>query len=252
MNVALCLSGLMRNWQEAYDPLKQYLLDPLQPDVFIYTWSEVGYYAGKGLYLPETSEGFVQLADHDRGFLNNGELIDAGNILQAYKPVRFHIEDFSRYESHFKDKAKFFQNAFTRPLNTVSQSFGINHVLGMVPNLYHYDVIVRMRPDLFLEGNPFEMIQNISRTSFYTNRARNKRGTGTGDAIQISTPGLMDKFGPNMWYHLEKYYGEQGNISCPHLFVQSCLKEIGAEHHELSIGSRVSHSRSGIPYTESV
>src|SRR6267154_192419 len=49
--IALCLSGQMRAYRLCHNSLKQYLLDPLQPDIFIHTWSN------SGLALPTRESG---------------------------------------------------------------------------------------------------------------------------------------------------------------------------------------------------
>jgi hypothetical protein len=40
MRVALCLSGLCRNWDEAYPPLKETILDRYDPDIFVSVWDK--------------------------------------------------------------------------------------------------------------------------------------------------------------------------------------------------------------------
>lgn len=42
MKIALCISGQMRTFERAYPSIKRHILDPLSPDVFIHTWSDIG------------------------------------------------------------------------------------------------------------------------------------------------------------------------------------------------------------------
>lgn len=42
MKTALCISGQMRTYERAYPFIKKHLLDPLSPDVFIHTWTDLG------------------------------------------------------------------------------------------------------------------------------------------------------------------------------------------------------------------
>lgn len=40
MIAALCLSGHLRTWDETFPGLDEFILQPLQPDVFIHTWDQ--------------------------------------------------------------------------------------------------------------------------------------------------------------------------------------------------------------------
>jgi hypothetical protein len=245
MKVALVLTGLMRGWKKAYPSFKQYVLDRYETDVYIDTWSEVGWYTGKS-YLPETPEGFVKLAEGDKGFHPSGELIDASKILDVYKPVSFYIDDFSRFEYQIELISNQFERAFTRPKNTVAQAFKvINGVAQLAANSDNsYDVVVRARPDIVLEHDPGQFNPDV----FLTLPSRNKRGRGTGDSIQIGSATNIQLYA-EMFYELESLYATIG-YSCPHEFASSWITRNHLPWHEMSVGAHITHSPSGQAYQE--
>ena len=44
MKVAIVLTGHMRHWKEVLPNFKQRFIDKYNPDIFINTWSEEGWY----------------------------------------------------------------------------------------------------------------------------------------------------------------------------------------------------------------
>ena len=42
MKIALILTGQLRTYKSTYNNLKKFIIDELQPDIYISTWSEVG------------------------------------------------------------------------------------------------------------------------------------------------------------------------------------------------------------------
>jgi hypothetical protein len=247
MKVALVLTGLMRCWEQAYPVFKTLFMDRYETDVYIHTWSEVGYYTGKG-YLPEEN-GFVKTVPGERGFHASGQLIDATAIMAAYNPKKFVIEDYSLYEPKFEEEAKKYPNAYTRPKNTLAQAYKIQEGVQLLPPRMDYDLTVRARPDIVLEHDP-----GIFDPQFiYTLPSRNKAGRGTGDSIQIGSPHAINAFG---WYQYVRipYYYERDGISCPHLYTQSAIEDVMDycdedcfyTWQEMQCGAHVAHSPNGI------
>ncbi|MDD5274918.1 MAG: tetratricopeptide repeat protein [Methylovulum sp.] len=43
LNVALCISGQLRGYKAAFASVKKAIVEPLQPDIFVHTWKDVGF-----------------------------------------------------------------------------------------------------------------------------------------------------------------------------------------------------------------
>lgn len=238
MKVALVLTGLMRCWEQAYPVFKTLFMDRYDTDVYIHTWSEVGYYTGKG-YLPEEN-GFVKTVPGERGFHASGELIDANKIIQTYHPISITVDDFTRLEPAFETRAEHFKKAYTRPKNTIAQSYkALMGVQSLVSN--GYDIIIRARPDIVLENDPGQLHPYM----FYTLPSKNKVGKGTGDSILIGPAPAVVSFYQTHHSHLEVFYDRLG-VSCPHMFIEETLKPYSHVWQEMQCGAHVAHSPNGI------
>lgn len=252
---ALVLTGMSRCWEQAYPAMKENFLDRLECDVFIDIWSEKGYYSGKG-YLPEKN-GFVDTTPNEKGFFDSGELVDANKIMEIYKPKILHIQDFSQIESFFEHEKEYFKNAYTRPKNTLAQSYKMYTGSNMAHEYNSmffqqtgtYDIMVRARPDIVLEH--LIPIDLLTSGHFLTLPSRNKNNRGTGDSIQIGNFNQMVSFNRSMWTRRKTIYDEL-EISCPHLFVEHILKSIINRDSILQwielhgIGAHVAHSPTGL------
>lgn len=251
MKIALCLSGLSRLWEVPHQQsFKPFFLDRHDCDVFIHTWSSRGWYSGKQ-YLPDTQEGFARTTEKDTGFKPDSELLNLDDMLKAYKPVSFRVEDFARYETFFDEKAQKTPNGYTRPKNTIIQAWNAMRVLELVKDYkryanVEYDLVVRARPDILLENDPGTPDPHY----LWTLPSRNKKNQGTGDSIQISNWPNALKFAA--YYHsIEYLYHQCGQISCPHHYATKWIELNQIPWQELRIGAQVKHSVSGVPYAES-
>jgi hypothetical protein len=237
MKVALVLTGLMRCWEKALPVFKQLVIDRYDADVYIHTWSEVGYYTGKG-YLPQEN-GFVKTVEGERGFHASGELIDANAIMQAYNPVAFAIEDFTKFDARFTAEAERFPNGLTRPKNTLCQAYKAYMGASLLP-LNTYDIVVRARPDIVLEHDTGTFLYD----TFLTLPSRNSRNQGTGDSIQIGSQADIETY-CQMYQHIDELYDELG-YSCPHDYAALWIRKHGFNWQEMPVGAHVAHSPRGI------
>ena len=71
MRVALCLTGLLRCYREAWPSINAVLAQPLRADIFVHTWSDIGY------WVPGDSTV-------TRGFQETGITADAASLQAFY------------------------------------------------------------------------------------------------------------------------------------------------------------------------
>lgn len=243
MKLALCLTGLMRCWKDSFPSIKENILDKYETDVFISTWSEVGYYTGKG-YLPEVG-GFVVTKQGEKGFYESGELINSAEIFDLYRPKILHVENFTDFEPIAEQRKEYFKNAWTRPKNTISQAYMMYRGVQQI-QMYQqisdttYDIVFRTRPDITFKAP----LQPLEKNVFYTLAAKNKNGGGTGDWFQIGSQEQIENFTTFFYSKLETMYDVQG-VSCPHLYVQNTIQSLALPWKELHTKIVMNHSPTG-------
>lgn len=247
--MAICLTGLARGWKRSYPLFKQYMIDRYDVDVFINIRSEVGWYTGRKAYLPESPGGFVNVAATDRGFHDSGEIVDVKDMIETYNPVTVRVENFDNYCELFKEEAKNFPKAYTRPAGTIAQSWMAHRGFELVQDHVglrqaKYDIVVRARPDVTFEQDPGIWDLN----TVYTLPSRNRINQGTGDSVQIGSYAQIETLA-NMYFHIPELYGVLG-VSCPHMYMAQWIRENRLPWKEMPIGAHVEHSQSGIVYAE--
>src|ERR1700748_740443 len=102
LRTALLLTGHLRCWQMVFPNFKQMVLDRYQPDVFITTWSDEGY------WVPQ--EGATGLHQHSPA-------VNVEAVYAAYKPIRLIVEDVDPFLPIFAERVKPFLNYYHRPRN---------------------------------------------------------------------------------------------------------------------------------------
>jgi|688.fasta_scaffold64841_2 hypothetical protein len=70
MKVALCISGLSRTYKESFDSLHKYIIEKLNPDIFISTWHDSNNNAFNELYKPLSFESEIYNEDTFNKFVN--------------------------------------------------------------------------------------------------------------------------------------------------------------------------------------
>ena len=228
MKVALLLTGHMRCWEQVFPNTKQHIIDRYNPDVFIDTWDSEAYWD------PHSQKGITE----------NGPKLDISAIEDAYKPVCMNVENYGDYESNFSERAKQFTNFYHVPKNQISMWFKVGR--GMLSVEEHmmltgktYDVIIRMRPDLFLN----ESLPEFDPNQFYTLGYKNHMGQGTSDMIQVGNFFTMSLFCKTL-YHLPQLYKETG-LLCPHVISEHFIKRLGIPWKEFMINKTLMHTPLG-------
>lgn len=113
MNVALCFSGKLGEWERTKDSISSNIINLLKPDIFLFTW----------------------------------ESEDYRNFIKYYNPIRFSILDFNNHKSKMKSQTIEYW-AGLKPM-----TFGMKKVFGVLNDYIklhkkNYDLVIRLRPDL--------------------------------------------------------------------------------------------------------
>ena len=103
----------------------------------------------------------------------------------------------------------------------------------------HYDLVIRMRPDLVFKKH----LPNFNNNKFYTILHRNHVGQGTGDMFQVSNQWLMTMFG-NISVILPQLYKETG-ILCPHIVSEHMFRALQMPWEEFEIERMLMHTPMG-------
>ena len=253
MKIALVLTGHMRVYQPGWESFRKYFINPFGRetfDVFIHTWSDTGFYTGRG-YLKPREDGFIRTEKGELGFWPTGEISQEA-ITALYKPVKMVVDKYESYNHIFEKQKERYVNAYTRPKNTLSQFFKIMMGCDMMkqyaanvkgPIGSEYDFVIRTRPDLVLQAPLPEMRTGV----FYANQGGNSRGKGIGDQLHISSLEQMMTFS-SLYAHVDALYDQLG-YSCPHAYSQLWLEMNKIPYERISTPMYIMHGPHG-PYKE--
>jgi hypothetical protein len=170
--------------------------------------------------------------------------LDITAVEQAYKPVCMNVERFEEFEENFLTRAKQFETFYHVPKNQVSMWFKVGR--GMLSVEEHmmlsgktYDLVIRMRPDLYFN----ESLPDFNPDKFYTLGYKNHMGQGTSDMIQVGNFFTMSLF-CKVSYHLPHLYKETG-LLCPHVISEHFIRRLGLPWEEFMINKTIMHTPLG-------
>lgn len=207
LRVALCISGQMRTFRQCHRGLKKHVLDPLNPDVFVHTWSNSGYTHHLKQLMEEMGRvGEFEVAE---------ERVTYETLDDLYAPSKAVIEDFDpsyTYELEGKSVPESLKQA--EP----------NHCKGALPmyfkikrcndlkstweqeHNFKYDLVIRLRPDLmFQESIPAEVIEQ--RDILWYEEGGGNPSYQFNDKFALSNSEFMDYY-TSVWDHLDEYWRE--------------------------------------------
>lgn len=228
MNVALVLTGHLRCWEQVFPNTKEAIIDRWNPDVFIHAWDEQAWWS------PHSKEGFVA----------NSPKIDISAVNEAYRPTSFITEDFEPYRAGFEAHAEMYENHYHVKRNIISMFYKIHKGVELMNDYTmrtgkHYDLVIRMRPDLVFKQH----LPDFDPNKFYTIQHRNHVGLGTGDMFQASNPWYMTIFS-NIGTILPLIYKQTG-ILCPHIVSEQFFKSMNLPWEEFPIERLLMHTPAG-------
>jgi hypothetical protein len=148
MRVAVVLTGHLRCWKQVFPNFKEKIIDRYNPDIFIHTWDEEGW------WIPGDKQ-------NEKGFFEGTPEIIDQEVIDAYKPLYFVKEYWSDFNKHFEQCATYFENFAHRPKNILSMYYKMHQGFSLVEKHLaqlqgNYDLVIRMRPDMvFHEDLPY-------------------------------------------------------------------------------------------------
>lgn len=206
MRVAICFSGQSRTFKQCYESQKKFILDPLQPDVFIHTWNFTG-----STDIHSTHNKAYNINKYIDYVKSSKYTVDANDIIDLYRPKNIFIEDSDpsifidkikkskRFSEEEKIEGKDFRKLFYNDnkykwFNMIMMYYGVYMSNKLKKNfeIHHnikYDIVIRSRMDLYFEA--FDISETIDLVKNNT----------------IFLPPNQDinfRFNPEMMYHFNK------------------------------------------------
>jgi hypothetical protein len=229
MKVAIVLSGHMRCWETVFPNFKTHFIDKYQPDIFIHTWADEGW------WVPQ--EGV-------KGVDPQSVALDAQKAYDTYRPVSMTVEDFDPYLPIFAKRVEAFTNFYHRPRNIVSMFYKMGAAFHLLEQHVlrtgtKYDLIIRMRPDMLIQTT----MPDFDPEKFYTLAHRNHMGGGTGDMFQIGSYENVRQF-VKIGCELEELYAQTG-LLCPHVLSVQHIKNLGLPWEEFTVHKTIQHTPQG-------
>lgn len=153
MRIALCLSGQMRTYKKCYPSLKKFILEPLRPDIFIYTASNAG-------ITPkvENEEEFKdeKITEKELNKLYNPKLMETGDFP---KSCREELKGIRVPEILKKKEPRDYKGVL--PMSYKIYKCNELKSKWEKEKGFTYDLIIRLRPDVeFLEEIPKKVLNH--------------------------------------------------------------------------------------------
>lgn len=212
MKVALCYSGLVRNFHDCLSSHKNFIIDRYKPDIFIHTWSKIGSNTLPHWYTEEYSlEKHIDETEKQ----NN---IDAKSIIDILQPKKFLIEYpdiLYFYNKFYSDNYNFFNNVMMH--YSINKS---NNLKKEYENNYSskYDMVIRCRFDSYFENLE---IKNYLKNTIYLPPSQNMD-------VQFSKEMLesLERLGPVYMTNDQFAYGCSESIDYYSAVIDYMIKDI--------------------------
>lgn len=144
MKVALCLSGHFRNYELTYSSILNYIVKPLNADVFIHTWEKLGYdnkFRSDSHHLVNSKFDPIKI---NNIFSPKKMVVESEAIIQRF------VEDSKKYAPHLANEPK-------SPGHMASMFYKImmaNKIRKEYEkeNKFTYDCVIRCRPDMLFKN----------------------------------------------------------------------------------------------------
>lgn len=200
MRTAILICGQLRTFTNVWDNMKKHLVNPLEADVFIYTWSNTGYgnrTLGLGIEdkdvdvnelknLTNCKKIFVK--DYEQEFQTKLDDVEIPQKLIELEPIH-HRNNLPLWYTLYKcnELKKEYENE----------------------NDFKYDCVVKVRPDIWfdseLPSQVFEHLDHLLQWDFAIGK-----GFQVCDKMALSNSENMDYY-CSVWENLNDYYKDLGN-----------------------------------------
>jgi hypothetical protein len=219
MKTALCISGHMRTYKKTFESLKRNVIDILNPDVFIATWDELGFWGGY---------------DHQIGFNNKENKININDIQNTFQPKKIKVDKYEDFDEMFLNRSKNFESNkiwyneiwYTRPKNAISMYHKSNESVLLkqnfeIENDFKYDLVIKTRPDILYHEKIPSIISEYDGSLFYILN-KYTHHTGYGDIFFAGNSNTVDSFF-NLYNDFEILFSKNLKF-CPHEYVKHYLE----------------------------
>lgn len=231
MKVAVVLTGHLRCWKDVFPNFKERVIDRYNPDIFIHTWDEEGW------WIPGDKQ-------NEKGYHESTPKIDRDSIVEAYNPRGLTIESWDNYNNIFEHRGSLYENFAHRPKNILSMFYKLGRGISLLEDYVsqvgtYYDLVIRMRPDMIFHEDLPEFDLNY----LYTLAHRNHLGQGTGDMIQAGNMMNMILFSKISCFINQLY--SQTNLLCPHVLSTKYIENMSFPWREFNIHKTLQHTPKG-------
>lgn len=223
MKVAICISGHLRNIVTTFPSVRKNILDKIEGeyDIFLSTWNEYGFWT----------------IDDNKGVSNHNMKLDNPEQFKDFIPNlrSYEIENLKDKADTFHEKAdtilKKNQNniRWGRKQNIVGMYYKIwrcNELCKKYSeeNNIDYDIVLRIRPDLYINNYPLESV--CKNDILYTHSNDNL----LSDLIFYGSSDTMDKIS-NIYIDLEDICEKTKTLFDPHDILLNSI-----QYYNLKIG----------------
>ncbi|WP_269913359.1 hypothetical protein [Acinetobacter sp. HY1485] len=185
--VAICISGLYRNHENALKSIKDNLIDPLDADVFVHTWDQKAVWTGFGgtphytrvfgdkaqQFVPKEIYNLKKIKDFLPCTYSKLEAAiyhkwDGEEFLNYFKPKKILIENQDEFVNTLNNKENY--TLARGSLNQIKMFYGLQKSLELAFNHDKYDYIIRIRPDILVNSQvSLEKVADLENNIIYTN-----------------------------------------------------------------------------------
>ena len=186
IKVAVCISGQMRGFEKAAPSLIENIIRPLEADVFIHTWSEIGSSVNEHKrklpspivhYLPpeldERKDKMEEVFPYFMKLIAEDDRVDTDKIKSLYNPLNMvvedspHLDEFDRFFG-FRVPQKLMEKQpkvqWSRPLFYKIWKCNELKLQEETRRGFKYDLVIRVRPDLSIGAAiSYEHLQRLDK-----------------------------------------------------------------------------------------
>lgn len=205
--IAVCISGIYRGHEESLQAIRETIIEPMNADVFIHTWSEMSVWSGLGgspnsirifgrdclahipediLWLNQLSKKWPNTYDILHEPINQPLSLD---LIKSLNPVAFEVEDEKEFISSLGDLEGYTR---LRPQpNQIKMFYGIKRAFDLALKEKKYDYIIRVRPDILLSyPTEQDFLDKLENNFLYTSLG----DVGLGDSAFIMSSSMAFNF----------------------------------------------------------
>lgn len=228
MRTAICFSGHLRSFEDVFSYLKETIIQPMNCDVFIHTWDNIGTPGnrnkgdGNGIVFKTNIETIQNLAKPI------SLLVEKENIHERFVKATNHINILPEEKCFIAGHVGFHVGMFY-------SIFKCNQLKSEYEDLYKfkYDRVIRFRPDIRM-GTKFNLSMFPDNNILYVPQIGKYCELGLNDQVAIGSSKIIDTY-CNIYSHIIKYYDEHVTVARPEMMISHHLTENKISVKEIDI-----------------